>query len=57
MNKNHVENNREESISDHLKNNHDLIFLEYYSIKKDSMDINIDKESKETKSDLILSSS
>ena len=53
MNKNHVEKTREESISDHLKNNHDLIFLEYYSIKKDSMGINIDKESKETKSDLI----
>ena len=53
MNKKNIEKILNESTSDHLKNNPELIFLEYYAIKKDSIDININKESKETKSDLI----
>ena len=53
MNKNYGEKISEDPISNYLKNNSELIFLEYYAIKKDSIEFKMDKESKETRSDLI----
>lgn len=53
MNKNYEENISEDPICNYLKNNSELIYLEYYAIKKDSIEFKMDKESKETKSDLI----
>ena len=56
MNKKNVEKILNESTSDHLKNNPELIFLEYYAIKKDSININIDKESNFVNTKLSVSS-
>lgn len=47
------EKNSEESISDYLKNNPNLINNEYYAIKNNSIEIQIDMDSKQTRSDLI----
>jgi len=53
MNKNYEEKITEDPICNYLKDNSELIFLEYYAIKKDSIEFKMDKESKETRSDLI----
>lgn len=53
MNNSNLDRIYVEEIPKYLKNNSDLIFLDFYNIKKDFIDLKIDKNNKEIKSDLI----
>lgn len=52
MNKNTLKDIFVDSVSKYLKDNQDLIFKDYYSIKNNRIELSI-KDSKENKSDLI----